>query len=109
MKTSSASSLPGRSSSNVTILSRALLAAPTGPMPGPAPPPAPPGPAPLGSVGGRSGARLRSPNAASSYSSPAAPLRLNSLRLRGTKYSTHLSAWPADRRAGVFLWKLSSP
>jgi hypothetical protein len=42
-----------------------------------------------------------------SYSSPT-PLRLNSLKLLGTKYSTHFSACPADRLIGVFLWKPSS-
>lgn len=45
----------------------------------------------------------------SSLALTPAPLRLNSHRLRGTKYSTQRSACPADRRAGVFLWKLSSP
>lgn len=33
------------------------------------------------------------------------PDRLNSLTLRGTKYSMWLSIGPADRRIGVFRWK----
>lgn len=32
------------------------------------------------------------------------PAKLNSLTLRGTKYSMCDSNGPADRRAGVFLW-----
>lgn len=33
------------------------------------------------------------------------PDKLNSLTLRGTKYSMWLSRMPVDRRAGVFRWK----
>lgn len=33
------------------------------------------------------------------------PDKLNSLTLRGTKYSMWLSSGPADRRMGVFRWK----
>ncbi|CAH0714052.1 unnamed protein product, partial [Brenthis ino] len=86
INTSSAKALsadtPAFSSSKVTILSRRALA--------------------------RSPSALI-PTATSSLTPTPVPLKLNSLRLRGTKYSTHLSACPADRRAGVFLWKLSSP
>lgn len=81
MNTSSASALPpatARSSSKVTILSRR-------------------------------DARPRS-NVVTAHSSllVPAPLRLNSLRLRGTKYSTQRSTLPAERLAAEFLWKFSS-
>ncbi|EDX17254.1 GD16799 [Drosophila simulans] len=65
----------------------------------PIPPPIPPPPPTILGEYRRGGGRARSPT----------PDRLNSLMLRGTKYSRWCSGMPVDLRMGVFRWKADPP